>query len=747
MKLHRYRTLLFAACCFALALVAAAPGMAIGATITITTVDELQKIGNDPLFPLDGAYVLGNDIDASGSRVLDNGTGTPQGFKPIGPDSSHIFAGSFDGQGHVIRNLYINRTSADYVGLFGYASGATLKNIGLDNATVSGDEYVGGVAGYFEYGSISSCYSTGKVIGDSDYVGGVVGYAYVASIGFCYNTGTVNGYEEVGGVVGYIEYGDITSCYNTGTVSGYEEIGGVVGYDDYANIIDCHNTAAVIGTYDYVGGVAGYTDYNTISNCYNTGAVSGADDYVGGIVGEDEYTSISDCYNTGAVSAYDEEIGGVVGYQDYGSISNCHNTGMVTGDYYVGGLVGYIEYGGISNCYNTGMVIASDDEVGGLVGYDDYSSINNCYNTGAVIAGNDEAGGLVGYNDYGGITSCYSTGAVTGSDDEIGGLVGYNDGGSITMSFSQGAVIGYTEAGGLVGYNYYGGISNCYATGAVTGGDDYIGGLVGYNYESVINSCYSTGAVSGSTDFGGLVGYNDAGAVNACFWDTQTSGQSTSDGGEGKATAQMKTKATFTDAGWDFTIIWGIIDGQMYPLLSDVSSPSELLVVVSDNYTTTPDTPLTVAAPGVLANDTNLTNDNMTAVLVSGTAHGSLALNPDGSFAYIPDKRFKGMDTFIYKAAVGGQGSAPATVTITVGRKKLCPAVKLYGEKSAEVKLLRTYRDRVLKKAPAGKVAVKLYYKLAPMANTVIDNSPYLGQKARSIIDMLLPSIQRSMQR
>jgi len=64
---------------------------------------------------------------------------------------------------------------------------------------------------------------------------------------------------------------------------------------------------------------------------------------------------------------------------------------------------------------------------------------------------------------------------------------------------------------------------------------------------------------------GGLVGQNDGGAVSNSFWDMESSGQSTSDGGLGMTTVEMKQQATFT--GWDFTTIWGIFENKTYPLL------------------------------------------------------------------------------------------------------------------------------------------------------------------------------------
>jgi VCBS repeat-containing protein len=86
----------------------------------------------------------------------------------------------------------------------------------------------------------------------------------------------------------------------------------------------------------------------------------------------------------------------------------------------------------------------------------------------------------------------------------------------------------------------------------------------------------------------------------------------------------------------------------------------------ADAYGTAEDTPRTVAAPGVLGNDTDPDGDSLSAALVSGPAHGSLNLNANGGFTYTPDADFNGTDTFTYQASDGTAQSNPATVTINV---------------------------------------------------------------------------------
>jgi VCBS repeat-containing protein len=87
---------------------------------------------------------------------------------------------------------------------------------------------------------------------------------------------------------------------------------------------------------------------------------------------------------------------------------------------------------------------------------------------------------------------------------------------------------------------------------------------------------------------------------------------------------------------------------------------------VSDTYSTDEDTALSVAAPGVLGNDSVVDGNALTAVLVSGPASGTLTLDAEGSFTYTPNPNFNGSDSFTYKANDGTTNSNVATVTITV---------------------------------------------------------------------------------
>src|SRR6266436_883511 len=99
-------------------------------------------------------------------------------------------------------------------------------------------------------------------------------------------------------------------------------------------------------------------------------------------------------------------------------------------------------------------------------------------------------------------------------------------------------------------------------------------------------------------------------------------------------------------------------------LIVEWFEPRELLapVAIADSYATPEDTPLSIAAPGILANDTG---GATSAVLDNVPAHGTLNLNLDGSFSYTPAKDYNGADSFSYRASDGTTTSNPAAVSLT----------------------------------------------------------------------------------
>src|SRR5206468_1781677 len=94
-----------------------------------------------------------------------------------------------------------------------------------------------------------------------------------------------------------------------------------------------------------------------------------------------------------------------------------------------------------------------------------------------------------------------------------------------------------------------------------------------------------------------------------------------------------------------------------------VNAVNDTPIAANDSYTVNEDTALVIAAAGVLANDSDVDGDSLTAILVSGPAHGILTLNANGSLRYLAATNYNGPDSFTYKANDGTADSALATVS------------------------------------------------------------------------------------
>ena len=350
-------------------------------------------------------YELARPLDFAADGSYTSGEVSPEwttgeGWRPIGgkDDYSGRFNALFDGNGHAIANVYVNRTTPSEeqlaVGLFGYTGySAVIRNTGLVNASVAGTGSVGGLAGR-NMGEIRDSYATGRVSGRCyDGAGGLVGD----------NEGAITGsHASVSMSCG--EYGDYTgglAGWNHGTISLSHAIGSVSCAD---------------GKSSFLGGLTG-ANWGTISRSYATGDIAG-DSHVGGLTGSIGLDGIIIAsYATGAVTG-GAAAGGLAGGSS-GVIRGSYATGRVTGDSDAGGLVGE----------NVGRVIAS-------------------YATGRV-SGRREVGGLVGSNSYGRVIASYAAGAVSGNK-YVGGLAG-GSGGGVIASYATGSVTGDVEAGGLIG--------------------------------------------------------------------------------------------------------------------------------------------------------------------------------------------------------------------------------------------------------------------------------------------------------
>ncbi|QRN84665.1 S-layer homology domain-containing protein [Clostridia bacterium] len=324
---------------------------------------------------------------------------------PIGAESSKNFSGIFDGNGNVIKGIYIDGTTR-YQGLFGHISNGTVENLGIVNSYITAsDKFVAGIAAFIEDSTLSYCYNEGIITGTNNYVAGVVGYSANSMVSYCYNTGTISGNSDLGGVAGRHQGMELSHCYNTGNISGDSYIGGVVGYGIDSSMSYSHNTGTLSGT-DHLGGVVGYNYNNTISYCYNTGKVSGAN-HIGGFSSLIYTGKLSYCYNTGSVSGDTDYIGGMASQISSAELLHCYNTGTVSGTSNVGGLIGNsFTSGAVLYCYNSGFV-SGYRYLGGLVGFGSPKELSYCYNSGTIACSYRYVGAILGQNSSNYALDCY----------------------------------------------------------------------------------------------------------------------------------------------------------------------------------------------------------------------------------------------------------------------------------------------------------------------------------------------------
>ncbi len=210
------------------------------------------------------------------------------------------------------------------MGLFGYASGAHIKNLAIEGVSISSSHssaYVGAIAGIMEAGSISNSYMTGSVTGAS-HVGGLTGYlSSASSMRNSYALGSVTG-SIVGGLAGstagsLLETSSIGNSFALGSVTGSSHTGGLVGFMDSTSIRNSFALSAVKSS-SHAGGLTGQMSGGSIHDSYAMGSVSSSTSAVqqgvGGLVG-DLSGSITNSYATGSLSLLSNlhQVGGLVG--------------------------------------------------------------------------------------------------------------------------------------------------------------------------------------------------------------------------------------------------------------------------------------------------------------------------------------------------------------------------------------------------------------------------------------------------
>ena len=221
-------------------------------------------------------------------------------WEPIGKnDYGYQYRGTFDGNGKTITNLYIN-ASQNNVGLFGYTSKGTIKNLTFEYANVTN-------TGVF----------TGILVG---YATGYANTSNLQNIKIS-NTCQIKGGKETGGIAGDFD-GNAYNCVNYATVQGNYRVGGLFGYcsNKESSITTCANYGNVTATSTDAGGLVGYFASGTIQDCANYGDVKGTE-RVAGMAGYVYEGKIQNVFSYGNVSATNrtQDIGMAFGNSDNGT--------------------------------------------------------------------------------------------------------------------------------------------------------------------------------------------------------------------------------------------------------------------------------------------------------------------------------------------------------------------------------------------------------------------------------------------
>jgi hypothetical protein len=348
----------------------------------ISKAEHLRKLARDVNGGVSygGSYFrVADDIDLGGASWR------PAGYC-TGPFDKREFCGVFDGAGHTVKGFVVENQGKRSAGLFGYIEYAVIQNLYVEGFEIKGGDSIGGIVGYAETSSITSCYADGKILPvSSSNAGGIVGLASNSVIENNVSNvfGDVSGASAVGGMCGYAYNGTkIANCEARGALHAVKSdgVGGFVGIAKDTSMENCHSKVALdCSECAQAGGFGGYirdcrVDWCTahrdvVSDNERAGAV------VGGFAG---LTSglLTRCAAAGRVKKTGTKgaVGGFAGDITGGSIYACYARGGVTGEGSVGGFAGAMECregsATVENCYCLGSVTSGEklSRSGGFVG-------------------------------------------------------------------------------------------------------------------------------------------------------------------------------------------------------------------------------------------------------------------------------------------------------------------------------------------------------------------------------------------
>jgi hypothetical protein len=279
------------------------------------------------------------------------------GWSPIGNNVTP-FTGTYNGGGFTISNLFLNRASTSYLGLFGY-SGGTIQNLNVSSANITAVTPptftdIAILAGS-NSGTISGCSVSGTVSGGNHYNGGLVGEGG-GSITNSSSTANVSGANYTGGIAGSIT-GVVARVFSNGTITCSNLTGGIAGAVLNGSLNNAYTSATVVGS-TRAGGAVGFLVSSTISNIYSVGAVSGST-LSGGCIGDVSAPGNSvNCFWDNQASGWSTSAGSATGKTTAEMKSwNTFYTG--TWDLQCELTNGTANYWGISSVVNSGYPFLS----------------------------------------------------------------------------------------------------------------------------------------------------------------------------------------------------------------------------------------------------------------------------------------------------------------------------------------------------------------------------------------------------
>ena len=285
----------------------------VGDPYLIATLNNLYWVTQTSASWASGKYFKQTaNIDATATSGWDAG----KGFLPIGNITTN-FSGNYDGQAFSINNLYINRTDATGLaaGLFGFVYPGSITNLFMPSCNITGQSYVGSIAGYVSSITLTNCYSTGNVVSSAGLAGGLCGEIDGGTTVNCYSTCAVSGVNQIGGFAGACSSPYISRCYCTGNVTctgSFAVAGGFVGAT--GSIDNCYATGSVTatGSSGKAASFAGWISEGTISNCYGKGAVSAPSGTAKGFVTINDGTT-TNCFYDNQTTGQSSDAGTAVG--------------------------------------------------------------------------------------------------------------------------------------------------------------------------------------------------------------------------------------------------------------------------------------------------------------------------------------------------------------------------------------------------------------------------------------------------